>query len=168
MTPLLTSLQTLAQDRGAMAALRKALIAEQRQRCFRYLPRLGCKFEHSNEVLRYCVVAHCWGHHPVHSDSAGNLGCSMRQITGGDEKHPFARRFERLIAADSLEELAGQLKGNISLLHRASAALDFNLLRDDLFWFTRSPDRVKLRWSGGFYVDVAQTEEAETPQEVEA
>jgi hypothetical protein len=89
-----------------MAALRKALIPEQRHRCYRYLPRLGCKFADDNDMLRACIIAHCWGHHQARSDTAGNLGCSMRQITGGAERHPFNRRFERVIACDSLEELA--------------------------------------------------------------
>jgi CRISPR type I-E-associated protein CasB/Cse2 len=152
MTPLLDSLQTLALDRGAMAALRKALIHEQRQRCFRYLPRLGCKFENEREVLRFCLLAHIWGHHPLHSD-AGNLGQSMRALTGGDETHPFNRRFERIIAADSLEELAGQLQGSVSLLHRTGVPIDFDRLSKDLFWFSRNPDRVKTEWCGGFYVE---------------
>lgn len=110
MTPLLTSLTGLQADRGAMAALRYAL-TEQRQRCFKYLNRLGCKFENPNDMLRFEILAYCWGHHPMHADAAENLGVSMRKITGGDEQHPFNRRFERLIAADSIEELSEQLRG---------------------------------------------------------
>jgi CRISPR type I-E-associated protein CasB/Cse2 len=152
MTPLLTALQILGRDRGAMAALRKALIPEQRQRCFRYLPRLGCKFEGERELLQFSILAHVWGHHPMHADTAGNLGASMRQITDGDEDHPFNRRFERLIAADTLEELAGQIQGSVSLLHRAACPINFDRLNSGLFWFSRNPERVKREWCGGFYV----------------
>jgi CRISPR type I-E-associated protein CasB/Cse2 len=169
MTDLIPSLQRLQRDRGAMAALRKALIPTQRQFSYRYLSRLGCTFEHDRDVLRFSILAHFWGHHPSHSNTTGNLGRSMRKITGGDEKHPFNKRFERIIACDSLEELAGQLQGNVSLLKRAGVAIDFNQFADDLYWFTRTPDRVKLRWSGGFYVehpDEAGTDQRETPQEV--
>jgi CRISPR type I-E-associated protein CasB/Cse2 len=170
MTNLIPALQALSQDRGAMAALRKALIPTQKQFCYKYLPRLGCKFEHYQEVLRFCVLAHFWGHHPSHSDTAGNLGRSMRRITEGDEKHPFNKRFARLIASDSLEELSGQLQGDVSLIKREGIAIDFNLLKDDLFWFTRTPDRVKMRWSGGFYVREGELSPNPDPtlEEVEA
>jgi CRISPR type I-E-associated protein CasB/Cse2 len=152
MTSLLTSLETLAQDRGAMAALRKALIPEQRQRCYRYLPRLGCSFNGERDILQFSILAHVWGHHPAHSDTAGNLGASMHKITNGDEANPFNRRFERLIASDSLDELAGQIQGIVSLLHRASIPLNFDQLSNDLFWFSRNPDRVKQEWCAGFYI----------------
>jgi CRISPR type I-E-associated protein CasB/Cse2 len=153
MTPLLESLERLKQDRGAMAALRKALIPEQCQRCFKYLPRIGCKFESESEVLRFSIIAHFWGHHPKNSNAAGNLGQSMRTITRGEREHPFNKRFERLIAADSLGELAGQLRGVLSLLKGASASIDFDRLTNDLFWFSRNSDRVKREWCGGFYVE---------------
>jgi CRISPR type I-E-associated protein CasB/Cse2 len=153
MTPLLTSLENLTKDRGAMAALRKALIPEQRQGCFKYLPRLGCRFESEPEVLRFSIIAHFWGHYPQHSDTAGNLGQSMRAIANGDMGHPFNKRFERLIAADSLEELAAQLKGVLSLLKSASASIDFDRLASDLFWFERNPSQLKREWCGGFYVE---------------
>jgi CRISPR type I-E-associated protein CasB/Cse2 len=152
MTPLLESLEKLRADRGAMAALRKSLILEQRQRCYRYLPRLGCSFNGERDILQFSILAHVWGHHPAHSDTAGNLGASMHKITGGDEDHPFNRRFERFIASDSLDELAGQIQGIVSLLHRASIPLDFDQLSNDLFWFSRNPDRVKREICGGFYV----------------
>lgn len=151
MTPLLKSLQGLQEDRGAMAALRKAL-TEQQQRAYRYLPRLGCKFADQSDMLRACIIAHCWGHHPMHADTIGNLGYSMHWITGGDEKNPFNRRFERLIACDSLDEIAEQLRGIVSLLKRDSIPINYNKFADDLFWFPRNPDRTKREWSGGFYL----------------
>jgi CRISPR type I-E-associated protein CasB/Cse2 len=154
MTPLVESLQKLKDDRGAMASLRKALIPEQRQRCFRYLPRLGCKFESEHEVLRISILAYFWGNYPSHSDVAGNLGQSMRRITNGSDEHPFRRRFERIIATDSLSELADQLQGAVSLLKKTGSGIEFNQLNNDLYWFSRNPNRVKLEWSGGFYLEV--------------
>ena len=108
MTQLLTCLQNLEQDRGAMAALRHAL-SEQQQRCYKYLARMGCKFESDLDMLRFEILAYCWGHHSSHSEAVGNLGRSMRRITGGDEDHSFNRRFERLLACDSLDEVAEQV-----------------------------------------------------------
>lgn len=150
MTPLLKSLTGLEKDRGAMAALRKAL-TEQRQRTYRYLPRLGCGFKSDNDVLRACILAHCWGHHPSHAQT-GNLGCSMHRITRGDDRNPFNRRFDRLIACDSLGELSEQLRGVVSILKSSGISINYDMLADDLFWFPRNPDRTKREWSAGFYL----------------
>ena len=84
---------------------------------------------------------------------ARNLGGSLRRLTGGQEKHPFNKRFQRLIAADSLEELVEQLRSSLPLLKREGIPIDFDQLDNDLRWFSRNPDRVKREWSGGFYVD---------------
>jgi CRISPR type I-E-associated protein CasB/Cse2 len=151
MSLLLEPLSSLTHNRAAMAALRKALIPSQTQRAYQYLPRLGCAFKDDDEILAFSIIAHFWGHYPTHTDGFGNLGRTLQTITKGDEQHPFHRRFQRLIACDSLQELGEQLRPIIFLVKKSGAKINISALFKDLSQFSRDPRSIKQQWCKGFY-----------------
>lgn len=90
---------------------------------------------------------------PVH-EAGVSLGCAVRKmVTKDEDMERIKRRFDAMVTADSMTEIAYHLRGLIKLMRVPLITLDYGALCSDLYWVQyrdRAPG-VKLRWGQDFY-----------------
>ncbi|MDO4564490.1 MAG: type I-E CRISPR-associated protein Cse2/CasB [Clostridia bacterium] len=82
-----------------------------------------------------------------------SLGRAVRKLVEGDDEKRVKRRFDKVVTADSPQELSHHLRGLVQLFKSKDIPLDYAQLSADLFLFQfESPrDTVRLRWAQDFY-----------------
>lgn len=144
-----------AQDRGALANLRKGLSETTRQYAWPVFAQFGPSAI-ANPV--YETVAGCFAVHPKHADKAGNFGRTVRGIQrnspgAGDDS--MDSRFRRLLTCGASEEICQHIRSCVKLARSKDVAIDYRRLFLDLtFW----SDDVKARWAKSYW-DVPASEE---------
>lgn len=155
-SPFVDYLESLSQDKAAMAALRRGLgkgggDAAMYRYVVPFIPEKG------HDAWRYFAVAALFGYHHDMLDSNNNVGQAMHELEQNDS---LEKRFAWLVDSN-VEDLPLRLKSIFSLLKSKKIGVDYRQLFKDLkHW--EHPDRfVQLEWAKGFYT-AAKTEEDKT------
>lgn len=107
----------------------------------------------------------------AHEEGA-SLGRAVRKLVTHDEDMDrIKHRFDAMVTADSMKEIAYYLRGLIQLMRVPLITLDYAALCKDLYW-VQQRDRanaVKLRWGQDFYripaKDAEETDENKPAQD---
>lgn len=154
--PFVDYLQSLADDRAALAQLRRGLgqppgtVAEMYRYVARWVgPDTPRRVEHA-----YYLVAALYAAHPA-AGGTGNMGDHFRQI-GQEESGPVERRFGRLLVAHP-DDLTWALRQAVSYLRSHDVPINWHqLLHDVLSW--GSPERfVQQRWAKSFWAQRSES-----------
>ena len=148
----LTGLRGLQEDRGKMAALRRGLSDATQREAWPVLAALGQDF---GQIAPRTVAA-LFAVHPVEDPTAYSFGASCRRIATDNGREPaipesFERRFRRLLACDSAEDVAGQLAAWVRLAANRNVGLNYAELFKALSGWHYAADRTKLRWARDFW-----------------
>jgi CRISPR type I-E-associated protein CasB/Cse2 len=155
----LTRLQSIVADRGNRAALRRYWSPTTRHQAYPLLGQLGALSDD-----RKTILAALYAEQPEHKTGQSVGKAALRLGDRKDGEHPYDRHFRRLLACDSLDDLAQQLHRLVKRLQREGIGLDYaELLKNLNFWANYSED-VKVRWAADFWqapVEQINTESAE-------
>lgn len=93
-----------------------------------------------------------------------SLGTAVRRLANPNqdpEECPSYRRFQTLLTATSIQEIAHYLRGMIQLLGKESIPLDYPQLAKQLFFlqFSSTAPRVRLLWGQDYYHNPKKEEE---------
>jgi len=151
--PFVQYLLTLAEDRAALAALRRGLgrppgtVPEM----FPYVvPHLPAQI-HPNEEAAHYTLAALFALHPSHTPR-GNMGDHLAQAATGATREAVERRFVALLAAHP-DDLPEYLRQTISFLKAQEVPVNW----DALFYALRywdHPDygeRIRRQWARAFW-----------------
>lgn len=142
----LPRLQKIVDDRGNRAALRRYWSPTTRHQSYSVLGLL-----HALQDDRKTILAALFAEHPEHQVGQTIGKAALRLGDRKDGEHPYDRHFRRLLACDSLDDLAHQLHRLVKRLQREGIPLDYELLHKNLnFWANYSED-VKVRWAADFW-----------------
>jgi CRISPR type I-E-associated protein CasB/Cse2 len=145
-------LRKIANDRGKMAALRRAASSGTQREAWPVIYSLG----EDIGCLAACTIGALYAEHPEEDTKAFSFGTTCRRIaTGNGKEHDipdsFDRRFRRLLACVSAEDLAGQLKAWIRFASAKGVGVNYERLFWDLLAWNNRADRIKLDWARGFW-----------------
>jgi len=159
-----TGLRRIKDNRGKVAALRRAISPGLRIDAWPVIADLGGDIERPV----YAAVAALYATHPEENDSA-NFGATCRQIAmkdSSDGKLPesYERRFRRLLAAGSSEQLAELLRAWIRLASSKGAGVNYQRLFEDLWRWDWNADDIRVRWASEFW-PARRIEEPESREE---
>jgi len=148
--PFVAYLESLAENRGALAALRRGLgqppgtVASM----YPYVARwIGEDTPTWQEEAYYLIAALC-ALHPQ-PGGVGNMGDHFRRAAH-ERRQAFERRFEALLATHP-DDLPDMLRQSVSLVKSQEVPINWDqLLGDVLHW--GHPDRyVQRRWASSFW-----------------
>ena len=160
---ILPHLQRILADRGNRAALRRYWSPTTRHQSYPLLGQLGA-LRAGSAITPKAILAALYAEHPE-AQTGQSVGKAALRL--GDRKegeHPYDRHFRRLLACDSLDDLAQQLHRLVKRLHRESIGLDYAELHKNLNYWANYREDVKVRWAADFWqAPIAQihTEAAE-------
>ena len=148
----LERLRKITNDRGKMAALRRAASPSTIRQAWPVIYSLG----EDIGSLAACTVGALYAQHPEEDTKAFSFGVTCRRIAtdnGKDFEIPdsFDRRFRRLLACDSDDDVAGQLKAWIRFASAKGVGVNYEQLFWDLLTWNNKADRIKLDWARGFW-----------------
>ncbi len=162
----MTALRRVKDDRGKMAALRRALSPRNQMDAWPVIADLG------GDIQRpvYSTVAALYATHPEENDAA-NFGASCRQIAMKDSSdgrlpESYERRFRRLISCDSAEQLGEHLRAWIRLASSKGAGVNYQRLFSDLWNWDWYADDIRVRWAAEFWPAQRDEEAVEKEQAV--
>ncbi len=162
-TQFVNYLQSIAEDRGAMAALRRGLgkAPGSVSTMYPYVTPWAEK-EHSYE--RFYLTASLFAAGPGHEENGRSFGASLRALVepGKDIKGSgIEKRFLSLLNLDR-EELFQPLSRLIVMLRGKSISVDYAVLMRDLLWwnapYSFGNKSVQLRWAEDFWRNSKNTE----------
>jgi len=162
--PFIAYLQTLEQDRGKLAALRRGLGAPPATvpEMYRYVePFLPARRSPAQEAAYY-LIASLYAAHPA-AASLGNLGSHMAAARSGNDD-ALERRFTVLLAAHP-EDLPIYLRHTISFLKSKDQPVNWNQLFWDLQHWEDENRRVQKSWATAFWGGARLTPEGSSPVE---
>jgi len=139
-------------DRGKAAALRRGLSPGTVMDAWPVVHGLGGEIGQAGECV-FVDIAALFACHPVES-SHRNFGETARRIAQGDGKEiaeSFERRFRRLLACDSAEDLTGQLRSWIRLASNKKTGVNYESLFADLWNWPRYADEIRVKWARAFW-----------------
>jgi CRISPR system Cascade subunit CasB len=164
----LGALRRIEDDRGKMAALRRGLSEGTQRAAWPIVAPLCAKFDEKRERLAAITVAGLFATHPVVSN-ARSLGQTCRFIAtdsghSSDIPDSFDKRFRRLIACDTVEEVTGQLSAWIRLAKSKGVGVNYAELYNDLYWWSKDADKKRIRWARDFWSPRRDEDAAPTPE----
>lgn len=145
-------LRKITNDRGKMAALRRAASSSTQREAWPVIHGLG----EDIGCLAACSIGALYAAHPEEDTKAFSFGTTCRRIATDNGKEydipdSFDRRFRRLLACDSPEDVAGQLKAWIRFASAKGVGVNYVRLFWDLLAWNNHADRIKLDWARGFW-----------------
>lgn len=145
-------LRQISNDRGKMAALRRAASSSTERQAWPVIYNLGEDISN----LAACTIGALYATHPQEDTKAYSFGTTCRRIALDgvtDFKIPdsYDRRFRRLLACDSTDDVAGQLKAWIRFASTRSVGINYEKLFWDLLSWNNHAGRIKLEWARGFW-----------------
>lgn len=157
----MAALRKAQPDRGKMAALRRAASPSTAREAWPVIHSLG-------EDLRNhaaCTIGALFAEHPSEDREARGFGATCRRIAsdnGREREIPesFERRFRRLLACDSAEDVASQLKAWIRFAAARGVGVNYERLFNDLAYWEKSKDDIRVRWATGFWPARRDAEES--------
>lgn len=160
----IAALRRIEDDRGKMAALRRGLSEGTQRTAWPVIASLGMDI--GNQAAM--TVAGLFATHPVISN-ARSLGQTCRFIAvdsglASDIPESFDKRFRRLIACDTVEEVTGQLSAWIRLAKSKGVGVNYTELYNDLYWWTKDADKKRIRWARDFWSPRKDEEATSTPE----
>lgn len=162
--PFINYLETLREDRGALAALRRGLgkPAGTERAMFPYVVPWVPERASRRQEEAYYLIAALFASHPEPGGS-GNLGEAFRQTCdpNGDNS-AIERRFVALLEAHP-DDLPFYLRQAISFLASKEVPVDWNRLFADIQAWDHPDGYVQKQWARGFWGRAAQ--ENEQPKE---
>ena len=97
--------------------------------------------------------------------SADNIsfGTAAARLASPDKGNLEAvrRRFNAVATSVEFKELAHHARGIVQLLKAADLTMDYPKFAEDLLFFQKDADRVRLRWGEDFYIIPSKNEEKE-------
>lgn len=160
----LGALRRIEDDRGKMAALRRGLSEGTQRAAWPVIASLGMDIGNQAAI----TVAGLFATHPVVSN-ARSLGQTCRFIAvdsglASDIPESFDKRFRRLIACDTVEEVSGQLSAWIRLAKSKGVGVNYAELYNDLYWWSKDADKKRIRWARDFWSPRRDEDAAPTPE----
>ncbi len=158
------ALRRASNDRGKMAALRRGLTDNPRLHVDAWPVIAGLGGDIGNAV--YVAIAALYASHPKDEPSLRNFGDTCRRIAQGDGKdiaESFERRFRRLLACDSVDDVIGQLRSWVRLAASKGVGVNYESLFADLWNWPWYADDIRVKWAKSFWQS-GETASAETPQ----
>lgn len=158
--PFLEFLERNRENPGVMADLRCALIPSLEYRSWQYIARF-CKLEDDRERTIAATVCAAFGIGPESAGERENMGDVMGRIAHGDNGEnglsSFMLYFQRLLACNTIQELAPQLHGIFLAARSRNVLVNHKNLWYDLFSWS---DRVKCRWASHYWSYARKAENA--------
>ena len=150
--PFITYLESLRDDRGALAALRRGLgqppgtVADTYRYVVRWLPDGAPPWQ---EAAYYGVSA-LFAYHPA-AGGSGNVGSHFRRACdpGGDDT-AIERRFTALLAAHP-DDLDVYLRQAVSFLKSKDVPVNWHQLLSDVQGWGYETRSVQKRWAQAFW-----------------
>ena len=143
------------QDRGHRAALRRWWSEGTRHYAYPLLGKLFALDDDGKTYLAALYAVHSKDTAPAHVSGGHSIGSAALKLGGNstqaDAFPSMERHFRRLLAAESLDELAPQLHRLVKRLERESIPLDYAKLLGDLRQFRTNSEAVKTRWAIAFW-----------------
>lgn len=139
-------LQKSVDDRGNRAALRRYWSPATRYLAYPLLGQLGALRDD-----RKTILAALYAEHPEHKSGQTIGKAVLRLGERKDGEHPYDRHFRRLLACDSLDDLAKQLHRLVKRLQREGIPLDYSLLHKNLNFWANYHEQVKVDWAADFW-----------------
>jgi CRISPR type I-E-associated protein CasB/Cse2 len=159
-------LRKITNDRGKMAALRRAASSSTERQAWPVIYSLG------EDISSHaaCTIAALYAEHPEEDSKAFSFGSTCRRIATDNGKdfdipESYDRRFRRLLACDSAEDAAGQLKAWIRFASAKGIGVNYERLFWDLLSWGNHADRIKLDWARGFWPARKETSEEPANEE---
>jgi CRISPR type I-E-associated protein CasB/Cse2 len=138
-------------DRGKLAALRRGLTDNPRLHVDAWPVIAGLGGDIGSPA---CVaVAALYASHPEVS-KARNLGETCRHIAQTDSKdivENYQRRFRRLLACDSVNDVVGQLRSWVRLAMSKGIGVNYESLFADLCNWPFYADDIRVKWAKSFW-----------------
>lgn len=155
------ALRRASNDRGKMAALRRGLTDNPRLLvdAWPVIASLGGDIGNA----AYVAIAALFASHPKDEPNLRNFGETCRRIAQGDGKdiaESFERRFRRLLACDSVDDVIGQLRSWVRLAAGKGVDVNYESLFADLWNWPWYADDIRVKWAKSFW----QTGEAAAPE----
>jgi CRISPR type I-E-associated protein CasB/Cse2 len=147
-------------NRGNRAALRRYWSPTTRPQAFPMLGQLGALTDD-----RKAILTALYAEHPEHQEGQYLGKAALKLGDRKDGNHPYDHHFRRLLACDSLDDLAQQLHRLVKRLQREGIALDYAELHKNLNFWANYSESVKVRWAADFWqapMAQIQTEDAAT------
>lgn len=164
MSAVINFIRRYKDDRGAMAALRCLLNPEQRFRAWQLIAGINGI---GNTAIE--TVAGLYALHPEEKvDEDYHFGSACKQLAFDrkkqqvDDESPFDKRFRRLLACDSREELRAHLKDIVRGMKSSGIPVNYASLYDDICWWG---DRVRERWAIQYWQKPFKKEDLEDVSE---
>lgn len=155
----LNNLQRIAADRGNRAALRRYWSPTTRHQAYPLLGQLDALRDE-----RKTILAALFAENPEQHKGQTIGRAALRLGDRKDGEHPYDRHFRRLLACDTLDDLAQQLHRLTKRLQREGIGLDYAELHKNLNYWANYREDVKVRWAVDFWqapVSQIATEAAE-------
>lgn len=148
----LAALRKTKDDRGKMAALRRAASPSTMREAWPVIHGLG------EDIRNHaaCTIGALFAQHPAEDRESTSFGATCRRIAtdnGREREIPesFERRFRRLLACDSAEDVSGQLNAWIRFAATRGIGVNYERLFNDLRYWKQSKDEIRVRWATGFW-----------------
>ena len=145
------ALRRIRNDRGKLAALRRGLTDNPRMHADAWPVVAGLGGDIAQPV--FITVAALFATHPEES-SARNFGDTCRRIAQGNGKdipESFERRFRRLLAANDVDDVYGQLRSWIRLAAGNSVGVNYESLFADLWNWPWYAEEIRIKWAKSFW-----------------
>ncbi|NLX42971.1 MAG: type I-E CRISPR-associated protein Cse2/CasB [Chloroflexi bacterium] len=159
--PFVTYLESLRENRAALAALRRGLgqppgaVREMYPYVAPWVPEGTPRYLEEAYYLLACLFAY----HPT-SGGSGNLGEAFRRSPQrGEDTAATERRFAALLAAHP-EDLPFYLRQAVSFLKSREVPVDWGQLLSDLLAWGAPDGFVQKRWARSFWSRPVQPDEA--------
>ena len=163
----MAALRKARNDRGKMAALRRAASPRTEMEAWPVIASLGEDIR--NQAAK--TVAALFAEHPLENNETPDFGVTCRAIAlkeGDTSAIPdsFQRRFRRLLACGTADEVGGQLRAWIRLAESKGVGVNYERLFNDLQYWDANADKIRVRWASSFWP--ARTESIEAIKNPEA
>lgn len=145
----------VCRDRGQRAELRRWWSEGTRHYAYPILGSLYALDDDRKTIAAALYAVQAKDSTPAHVSGGHSIGIAALKLGGGssqaDDFPSMERHFRRLLAANTLDDLAPQLHRLVKRLERESIPLDYALLLGDLRQFGNNPEAVKTRWAIAFW-----------------
>ena len=91
----------------------------------------------------------------LEKNDSNTFGKAVRKLVNGDNEIAVTRRFNQVLTAKDVTELAVHARGLIGLLKRDGILLNYPSFAKDLYWFQQENYRrnVLLNWGRDYYMN---------------
>jgi CRISPR system Cascade subunit CasB len=150
--PFVSFLESLREDRGALAALRRGLgrPSGAAQEMFQYVIRWLPAEAGPRQEEAYFLVASLFAYHPQ-PGGVGNLGhCFSRARDSGVSDMAIERRFTALLSAHP-DDLPFYLRQAVSFLKSKGIPIDWHQLFADIQAWNHPKGYIQKQWARAFW-----------------